>query len=72
MVGAPAIYVAIDCANCGEEFLYGRCVTLTVHDDGTPVFPWDLAAQTSFRCAHCRAENYTGDFEVFSEGGDDA
>lgn len=65
-----AHYLLMECENCDEEIYYGVCVT-TLEHNGLPAIPFDTAAQTNFECPKCGADNYTGDFEVFCEGGND-
>lgn len=65
-----AFYLSIDCDKCDEEILYGPCLT-TLEHRGKPVIPFDIAAQSNFDCPRCGADNYTGDFEVFCEGGEE-
>lgn len=65
-----SFYLSMDCRNCGEEILYGVCAT-TIENSGLPVIPFDMASQTQFDCGNCDAENFTGDFYVSVEGGDD-
>lgn len=68
---AAVFYFAMDCGNCGEEIYQGLNLTALEHC-GHPVIPFDMASQTNFRCDHCGASNYTGDFEeiVSTEGGE--
>lgn len=56
-------YLSVDCRQCDEEIIYGLCAT-TIEHNGMPVIPFDIAAQSDFRCDHCGAFNYTGDFEI--------
>jgi hypothetical protein len=63
-------YLTATCGNCDEDIAYGPCLTL-VEYDGLPAISYDMAAQQNFYCEHCRANNYTGDFEMFTEGGDE-
>lgn len=63
-------YLVVDCGNCDEEIFYGPCGT-TLEHRGLPVLPFDTAAQTNFVCDRCGADNYTGDFEIETEGGTD-
>jgi hypothetical protein len=65
-----AYYLSADCGNCDEEIFYGVCVTLLEHND-LPVIPITTAEQTSFHCDRCGATNYTGDVDLFTEGGTD-
>ncbi len=67
---AAAFYLVINCSNCDEGIYYGPCGT-TLEHRGLPAIPFDMAAQTTFRCDRCEAENFTGDFEVDVEGGID-
>jgi len=69
-VSVAAYYLVAECQNCDEEIFYGPCGT-TLEHDGLPVVPYDVATQTNFTCDRCGADNYTGDFEIFSEGGTD-
>jgi hypothetical protein len=59
----------MECYNCDEEIYYGVCVSFLTHN-GLPVIGFDTAAQTRFDCPHCDASNYTGELEVFVEGGE--
>ena len=63
-------YFSMDCGNCDEEILNGINGT-TIEHNGLPVISFDMAAQSRFDCEHCGAENYTGDFDVLTEGGDE-
>lgn len=67
---SAAYYLLMECRNCDEDIYYGLCVT-TLEHQGRPVIPFDIAAQSSFSCGRCGAENYTGDFDVFCEGGNE-
>lgn len=57
---------SLDCRECDEEFTWGPVVT-TIEEDGLPVIPFNMAAQTAFTCTHCKARNFTGDFELLTE-----
>ena len=63
-------YLVMACRDCDEDIYYGLCFS-TLEHNGHPVIPFDMAAQTSFNCNNCGADNYTGDFDVFVEGGDE-
>ena len=63
-----AFHLLAHCGNCDEEIIHGPCLT-TIEHDGLPVIPYDMAAQERFECDHCGAVNYTGDFELLTEGG---
>lgn len=62
-------YVVMECGNCDKEIYYGVCVSFLEHN-GLPVITFDTAAQTRFDCPHCDASNYTGELEVWVEGGE--
>lgn len=64
-------YLSLTCGNCDEEVLYGPCAT-TMEHRGLPVIPFDLLAQSQVLCDYCGADNYTGEFEIHSEGGEQA
>lgn len=70
MTEALGYYVLLNCENCDEEIYDGVYVTLLEHM-GLPVVAADHASQTRFNCPRCGASNYTGDLDVFVEGGAD-
>lgn len=63
-------YLLVQCGNCDEDIYSGPNLTLIEHN-GLPAITWDLAACESFDCPNCGAQNYTGDFEIETEGGQD-
>lgn len=68
---AGAFWLSMACENCDTDMYEGLTLTLDRHR-GYPVIPFDIAAQTVFRCARCGASSYTGDFDdVHVEGGSD-
>lgn len=68
LVEIPRFYIVAECGNCDEEMFYGPCATLLEHR-GLPVVAYDIASQTTFSCDHCGADNYTGDVDMYCEGG---
>jgi hypothetical protein len=63
-------YHLLECENCDEEIYEGVACT-TLEHKGLPAIPFDMASQTNFHCGRCGADNYTGDFDVMCEGGDE-
>jgi hypothetical protein len=67
---AITFYLTLDCENCNKEIRWGPVMAFDEHQ-GLPAIPYDVAAQTRFDCEDCGAANYTGDFELYAEGGRD-
>jgi hypothetical protein len=63
-------YFLLDCDNCEEEILHGRCITTLTAPDGNPVIPLSMTEQLEFECPKCGAESYTGDLDIYTEGGE--
>ena len=63
------LYISMECETCGADIFIGPVLVLTEHN-GLPVIPFDLAAQETFQC-DCGTQQYTGDFDVMVEPGED-
>lgn len=61
-------YISMMCDECGEDILLGPSLSL-IEKNGTPVIPFDIAAQETFEC-DCGAIHITGDFDFFTEHND--
>lgn len=65
-----AFYLVATCGNCQGDVYYGLCVsTLTYR--GRPAVSLDMVEQMTLHCQACGATNYTGDLDIYTEGGDD-
>lgn len=62
-------YLVATCANCDEDVYQGLCISTLTHL-GRPVVSLSMVEQMTFHCPACGAANYTGDLDVYTEGGE--